>query len=331
MHVVVAMPRRASGPLDPHWYTLAFSQYIQDMLPADGYTVSSYFVTLKNIPRFLDDMLKMRSEHPDLCVLNVCDGAEWDGYPGISVVKAWEDHPVNGLIKMSGADSQFVLNSDDKTVMQSHLKRAGLPALPQVMVPYDSFEVQNFSTIIARSGLNDHWPLFCKLNIGAAATGISPASICHNLEELEKQLKNLHKQYPKTDLLVQPFLSGFEYTVLVVSDKVYAAVRRDYHNPSNLMAEDYLIDAKDNVADQITFHPAPKQVQQLALDAIKAIPGKHHYTRVDIRADGNGNIYVIDINDRPGLGNPSSVKCMLDFNHIPESQLVQDILATCVF
>lgn len=325
------MPRRVSGPLDSHWYTLAFSQYIQDMLPANHFTVSSYFVSLKNISLFLDDVLKMRSEHPDLCVLNVCDGAEWDGYPGISVVKAWENHPVNGLVKMSGADSEFILNSDDKTLMQSHLKRAGLQALTQAFVPYDSFEEQNFSSIISKSGLNHHWPLFCKLNIGAAATGISPASICQTHEELDKQLKKLHKQYPKTDLLIQPFLSGFEYTVLVVRDKVYAAVRRDYHNPSNLMAENYLINANDNVDDQITFHPAPKQVQQLALDAIKAIPGRHHYTRVDIRADAKGNFYVIDINDRPGLGNPSTVKCMLDFNHIPESQLVQDILKTCVF
>jgi len=324
-HVVVAMPFRPNMPLDPHWYTAEYVQYIANLLPSEKYTVSGYFVSLENISEFLNDMKILYEKEKDVCVFNVCDGGEWDGYPGVSVLVQWEKHPVNGLIPITGADAEFIWNSDDKTKMTAFLKENNLKTFPQILLNSKMIEKTDFDQLLEKDPLNQEWPLFCKLNVGAGALGIGPESICHNVEELAAQVQKVHKAFPNSDIIIQPYLPGPEYTVLVLKDRIYVAVRRDFHNPYNLMLEDYLTGI-NKPEDEITYLCTPQDVQNLALKAIQAIPGKHHYTRVDLRSDAKGNTYVLDINDRPGFGTPSTVKCMLDFHHLNEGQLLQDIL-----
>lgn len=327
-HLVVAMPFQPNLPLDPHWYTADYVDYIASLLPSERYSVSGYFVSLQNIPQFLDDMQALQAQKKNVRILNVCDGGEWDGYPCISVLTQWKEHPVSALIPMTGADAQFILNSDDKTTMQSYISQANLKALPQALVAAQTLDKINLSSLLEKQQLDQAWPLFCKLNIGAGALGISPASICQNIEELTAQLHKVQADFPKSDILIQPYLAGPEYTIFVLKERVYVAVQRDFHNPSNLMLEDYLTDVS-KADEEISYYPAPQHVQDLAIKAIQAIPGKHHYTRVDLRNDAKGNTYVLDINDRPGFGNPSTIKCMLDFHHLSEAQLLLDIVETC--
>lgn len=325
-HVVVAMPFKPGQPFDPNWYTPEYVDYIKNLLPADRYEVMGYFVSLQNIPTFLNDM-KTLNEKEKVVVFNVCDGGEWDGYPGISVITMWKKHPVNGLVAMSGSDDDFIYNSDNKNKMNGFLAKAGLPSLPQVLIAPQDIGKVDLTALLAKEHLDKSWPLFCKLNIGAGALGIGSISVCHTMAELSAQLENMHKNFPKSDIIVQPYLPGPEYTVLVVKDKVYVGVQRDFHNRYNVMEEDYLHNTA-TVGEEITFHAAPERVNQLAVKAVQAIPGKAHYTRVDMRDDGKGNTYVIDINDRPGFGEPSTVKCMLNFHHLSEAQLLLNIIET---
>lgn len=331
LHVVVALPYKPNMPLDPHWYTEDYITYIANLLPSEGYQVSGYFVSIESIPEFLDAMQKLHVEKKRLCVLNICDGGEdWDGYPGISLLKLWEKHPINGIIPKTGADSEFTLNSDDKIKMQSILRQAKLNALAETLIsPYKPLDKAHLVAQLRQDDLLHSWPLFCKLNIGAGGVAISDASICHSSDELLNQLLKMRAEFPKSNILVQPYLPGPEYTVLVVGDRVYAAVQRDFHNANNIQYEDYVTDIRP-IEEEITYLSAPKHVQELALKAIKAIPGKHHYTRVDLRSDSKGNVYVIDINDRPSFGSPSTVKNMLEFNNLKESDLLRDIIETSV-
>lgn len=326
VHVVVALPFRANMPYDPNWYTPEYVNYIAGLLPADRYDISGYFVSLLNIPQFLNDTKTLYEQKGNVCVLNICDGGEWDQYPGISVVKKWEEHPINKLVPISGADSEFIFNSDDKARMQSFIGHAKLKTLPQVLIRSQEFDEIDLVSLLAENQLDQAWPLFCKLNIGAGALGVD-ISFCRNLSELRSHLKEMHARYPQSDILIQPYLSGPEYTVLVLKDRVYAAVRRDFHNPYNMMLEDYLLKGSI-VANEITYYPASDQALEVAVKAIQAIPGKHHYTRVDMREDGRGNIYVIDINDRPGIGNPGTVNTMLDYLNLTVAQLVLDIVSS---
>lgn len=324
--LVVALPFRPGEPFDAvSWYTPAYVDYIASLLPVDRYEVSGYFVCFENIPQFLDDMEKLK-EKGDVIVLNICDGGEWDGYVGISLCRFWEEHPINGKIAKSGADYQFILNSDDKIIMQTFLKRANLKPLAQTLISrHQLLEEGPITEILAQAGLS--WPLFCKLNIGAGAVGIDDASICHTMDQLLVHLQKMQAEYANNDIIVQPYLPGPEYTVLVLGDRIYAAVRRDFHNTYNVMYEDYLTGSR-SIEEEITYLPAPEHVQKIAVEAIKAIPGRHHYTRVDLRDDVQGNTYVIDINERPGFGIPSTLNCMLDFHHLSTAQFVLDIVET---
>lgn len=329
-HLVVALPCRHNQPLDPHWYTPEYVDYIAGLLPADCYEVTGYFVSMENIPTFLDDMQALQAQKGNVCVLNICDGGEWDGHPGISVCRLWEKHGINGVIPKSGADAEFILNSDDKVKMQTFLKKANLKFLPQALVAKDQpIDKAKVAALIHQEGLSQSWPLFCKLNVGAGALSICDASICQTLDQAVALLHKLRTEYPISDIIIQPYLPGPEYTVLVLGDKVYAAVRRDFHNKYNIMYEDYMTGIR-KVEEEITYLPAPEHVQKIAVQAIQAIPGRQHYTRVDLRDDSLGNTYVIDINERPGLGAPSTVNCMLDFNHLNEAQLLLDIVESCV-
>lgn len=310
--LVVALPCRHNMPLDPHWYTPEYVDYIAKLLPKDQYHVTGYFVSMENIPTFLDDIQKLHEEKGNVCVLNICDGGEWDGYPCISVCRLWEQHAIHGIIPKSGADATFILNSDDKFKMQTFLPNA----LPQTLVSSEQpLDITSIRQQIAHASLDSSWPLFCKLNVGAAALSIGEHSICQTIDQLMEQLQWLRKNYPKSDILVQPYLPGPEYTVLILGDTVYAAIQRNFHNGYNIMYEDYLTGQRP-VDQEISYTAAPKRVQKIALEAIRAIPGKHHYTRVDMRDGSQGKTYVIDINDRPSFGDPSTVKDMLDFNHL---------------
>lgn len=328
MTVVVALPFQEGKPFDTvHWYGPDYIDYIRSLLPKEKYTVTGYFVSLQNIPKFLSDMDALYKQDSTLRILNICDGGEWDGYPGISVLTAWEKHPISKYVPLTGSNAEFIYHSDDKIRMNEHLQNAELQILPEAVIPAQDIATTELNAFVKKGKLENSWPLFVKLNIGAGACGIGPQSICHNLDELKAQLNRMHSEYPKSDLLVQPYLPGPEYTIFIVNDKVYMGIRRDFHNSVNLMLDDYMFGVRP-IEEEITFLPATKEAGELALKAVLAIPGKHHYTRVDVRGDSKGNLFVIDINDRPGFGNPSTIKSMLDFHHIPETQFLEDIISS---
>lgn len=329
IQVVLALPFRPDVPFDAeHWYTPDYIDYIAELLPKDRYNLTGYFVSLNTIPKFLDDMQALYAKHKNLRVLNFCDGGEWDGYPGISVVRLWEQHAISTLVPLSGADTQFIFNSDDKTTMNNFIRKANLKYMPQAVVKPEMIENTDYAKVVADSGLDKVWPLFCKLNIGWGALGITPSSICYNVDQLKAQMKKMSAEFPTSDILIQPYLVGPEYTVLVIKDKVYTAVRRDYQNPYNLMLDDYLFGRRP-VDEEILFFPATEEAKALAVKATQAIPGKYHYVRIDLRNDAFGNTYVLDINDRPGIGHPSTINYMLEYNKQSLSQLLIELINTC--
>lgn len=323
--VMVALPCRHGLPLDSHWYTESYVDYIRSLLPSKQYEVEGYFVSLKNIEGFIQSAKQLSHQKKKMIVLNMCDGGEWDNYPGISLLSAWEKDPISKKIPLTGGSFEFILNSDDKIIMNQWMKKGGLNWLPQIAVTPEMISSLSLKQLIEHAHLDKSWPLFVKLNVGAGALGINETSICHTQEALEKKIKEMHQAYPTSNLLIQPYLPGKEYTVLVIKDKVFMAVERIYHNKHNIMLDEYLTGLRPP-EEEITYAPVPKPIQDIALKAVHAIPGKHHYTRVDLRSDREGHIYVIDINDRPGFGEPSSINTMLKYHHLSDALFIQEIL-----
>lgn len=328
--VVVALPCRYGYPLDAaHWYTEEYIDYIKTLLPSEKYDVQGYFISQRNIPEFISDIKKLHTQKQNLKILNFCDGGEWDGYPCLSLLAAWEKDPISRQIPISGANYEFILNSDNKMVMNEWLKKGHLNFLPQTLITSEPINDATIDKLIKQAHLDKSWPLFCKLNVGAGALGIDTSSICTNKEELLKQLQKMRSSYLTSDILVQPYLSGKEYTVLIVNNRAFMAVERIYHNKYNIMLDEYLTGLHP-VEEEISYAPASEEVQNIAIRAVKAIPGKSHYTRVDLRSDHQGNIYVIDINDRPGFGDPSSINTMLSYHHLNAASLLIEIVNSSV-
>ena len=133
--IVVAMPYRPNLPLDPHWYTADYVDYIAGLLPMDRYQVTGYFVSLENIPQFLNDMEKLKAQNGEVCVLNFCDGGEWMDTRAFPYADC-------GKIILSTERSAspvqhppFILNSDDKIKIQTFLSQAGF------QIPSASFDI----------------------------------------------------------------------------------------------------------------------------------------------------------------------------------------------
>ena len=327
--VVVAMPHNPAVPFDPRWYTLEYYEYLKVLFPNDKYKTKEWFVSFNNIDLFLDDMQKLAKIDNEIVVLNLCDGGEWDGYPGITLMKKWEEHPVSKIVRMTGADTEFLWHSDHKARMQTHIHHAGLPTLPDLLLPHGRIssilENGKLDLLLVKEGLNEKWPLFIKLNIGAGALGVNALSVNHDLSSLKAKIVELHKNFPNSDLLIQPFLSGPEYTVLILHNTAIAAARREFNNPYQIVIGPQQLDLAGTEYGT-KFGPAPDDVKELALKAVRAMPGIHHYSRVDVRADESGNLFVIDINDRPGFGPSNTLNIMLEYLQMDEADFIQRVV-----
>src|SRR5689334_21506239 len=97
-----------------------------DVLRAIGYAdVRRIAVTLTNADAVVE---KIARATPNAVVLNLCDGTELDGYPGIGVTRAIERCGV----KYTGSDARFLDITTSKPCMKRVMIDAGVPTSPFV-------------------------------------------------------------------------------------------------------------------------------------------------------------------------------------------------------
>jgi len=71
-------------------------------------------ITLQNYTSIISDAIK-KASGSSLVFLNLCDGIETDGYPGISIV----DYLEAQKLAFTGAGSTFYINSTSKTLLKN--------------------------------------------------------------------------------------------------------------------------------------------------------------------------------------------------------------------
>ena len=121
---------------------------------------------------------------------------------------------------------------------------------------------------------------------------VSSQFICHTKEEVERQRQKIFKEYNQ-DIIIEDYLPGKEYTVACskIGSGLYSAPI-DINTPLKRMDKDEEF-----------------KVRTLATWTFIELELKHH-ARIDLRSDGKGNIYVIDVNLIPSLGpNDKWTKC----------------------
>jgi D-alanine-D-alanine ligase len=278
-------------------------------------------------------------------VLNLCDGDEINGTPGLSVIRALNK---NKLI-YTGSDAYFYEMTTSKIPMKI------------------AFDKHNVSTpkwaIVKEKGPQNAAEIFDKIGdlliVKPAVSGGSMGLTLKNVVDTEgsyfEAIDAIKKGYRgwKLDvdgIFVEQFIKGKEYTTFLVGSHldpdniiVYPPVERVFHAslPENeqFLSFDRLWETYDDetqMPDNGNLYeyaePETGVLQALKEMSIKAYVsvGGTGYGRLDIRMDNQTNaLFVLEVNAQSGISedeNYTSIGAILRFGKTTFTQLVIDII-----
>jgi D-alanine-D-alanine ligase len=165
------------------------------------------------------------------------------------------------------------------------------------------------------------YPVIVKPSREGSTIGINKAS--NRLELDEALLKALEYD---SDILVEEFVDGPEFTITVIDDVAYPAIglkpapdHKLYDYEAKYIADDteYLLPCGLNENDE-------NEIQMLALDAYRSL-GCSGWGRVDIMRDKAGTFWVLEVNTAPGMTSHSLVPMAAKYVGLDYASLVERI------
>lgn len=212
---------------------------------------------------------------PDFIVLALhgCPGED-----GI-VQKFLENHH----IPYQGSDAQVSALLMNKTQAKALFQNSNLPITQSAVITH------------ADSSCPLDFPVFIKPNSGGSTLG---GHIVHNEEEWNNAISDA-LIYDR-EILVEPLLTGQEYTVAMWNDTPIAAIQI---RPEDGGTYDYAAKYTSTDTDYSFLEETAPLTQELFKLSEKAIQvsGAKHMSRVDFMTDSNGKLYILEINTLPGM------------------------------
>lgn len=278
-------------------------------------------------------------------VVNLCDGDELNGVPGLSVIDALE----RAGLPYTGSDRAFYDITTSKIVMKQAFDAAGVPTPPWSIVQPRQRE---WRSAFRTPGC----PLIVKPAVSAGSLGIGIDSVVRTPQALARRVRALAEGYRGWDLasagiLAETYIAGPEYTTFIVGDHVdpahahvYPAVERVFNaalpDTERFLSFDRLWEFHEHeapVAGQGSlweYAPAPA-ARAAAIEAVSwaayCAVGGVGYGRVDLREDARtGALHVLEVNAQCGLSedeNYTSIGAILRFADVPFHALVGELLA----
>lgn len=302
-------------------------------------------ITLDNYTAILSNILQQATTAGEFPLfLNLCDGDEINGTPGISILK-WLH---NNQCIYTGADEYFYQVTTSKIPMKEAFEKAGVPTPPwKIIRSADA----NTEELFAQLGS----PLILKPAISGGSMGVGVKNVVNTPEEAKEQIRRMFEGYRGWNLaadgiIAEQFISGEEYTTLIAGSalpdsfcKVYDPVERIFHSSLREQEKFLSFDRLWEIYEEET--PMPEQedfyryalpaadllpaIRDVSLQAYHAVQGKG-YTRADIRRDkATGQLYVLEVNAQCGLSedeNYTSIGAILRVNQTPFAQLIAEII-----
>jgi D-alanine-D-alanine ligase-like ATP-grasp enzyme len=303
-------------------------------------------VSLKNTLQIVASLAKQSQlcKSGRLCVLNLCDGTESDGYPGISVVKALEQ----ANLCFTGAGADFFEITTSKIEMKKFFCSQGVATSPFTIIRSATLE-QDLETAATVVG----FPMILKLSELYSSIGISDKSVVSSIAEARERFWHMKENY-EGNIFVEKFLDGREFTALVcgsylnpddiyvytVPERVFAS---DLSGKERMLSFDryyagYGIDGLSGTANRIYEYACSpealqKSLKKLAKEAFIAVKGTG-YGRVDIRSssmsgDNPKDLFVLEVNSNCGMSfdRESSLGEILWISKIPACDFMNRILS----
>ncbi len=323
-------------------YTQSIAEY-QKVFSEVGCEWKWINVTLPDIEK----VIKGIKEHPTTktpIVINLCDGDELNGIPGISVIYTLEKY---GLI-YTGSDDYFYDITTSKIPMKEAFDAHRVPTPAwKVIAPEQTDGAAAFSQIGK--------VLIVKPAISAGSMGLSVKNVVSNETEFSSVIQSMLDGYRgwKLDtggIFVEEFVKGREFTTLVVGSSTdtetlhcYPAVERVFHSSlpekEQFLSFDRLWETYDNEAqlpDKGFLYnyrePDPalvRELERISLQAFQSVGGMG-YGRLDIRMDKDtGKFYVLEVNAQCGLSedeNYTSIGAILRFAKKSFTYLIIEII-----
>ena len=135
--------------------------------------------------------------------------------------------------------------------------------------------------------VGETYPLILKTLRGSKGIGVI---FIESRRQLDSIIQLLWKQDENTELLLQTYIkSDHDVRVLVLGDKVFAAMRRD------VLKGDFRSNA--SLGAKVKEYKLSEEEKKLCINAHKAVNGV--YTAVDFIKNGNDS-YVLEVNSSPG-------------------------------
>lgn len=327
-------------------YYYDFSQSIQEYTRVFGALNVEWKwqpVTLGNFKEIIQDILQSQQSKPAL-VLNLCDGDEINGAPGVSVIDELEA----AQLIYSGASRHFYTITTSKIPMKKVFDEAGISNALWCVIDGTPESLQGVCEKVGT-------PLIIKPAVSGGSMGVSVRNVVNNDDELKQRVLELIAGYRGWNLqgdglFVEQFITGPEYTTFITGSyddpnncRVYTPVERRFHTSlpekERFLSFDRLweiyedetpMPANENFYE---YAPAPvryqAEIQALSLEAYKALQGKG-YTRIDIRQDErSGKMYVLEANAQCGLSEDedyTSIGAILKASRVSFTEVVVEIL-----
>ena len=288
--------------------------------------------------------LSEKAKSTPIIIINLCDGDEINGAPGISVAKLL----VELNLIFTGSDEYFYDVTTSKIPMKS--------AFDSKNVPNANWEIidetcSNVHGIFNRLGN----PLIIKPAISGGSMGLTIKNVVNTEDQLQERIQELHKGYrgwqlTSGGLFVEQFIKGREFTTFIIGSSddsdsliVYEPIERVFHNSlpdeEKFLSFDRLWEtyeeesAMPNNEFVYVYSPVDEamslQLKKLSVDAYCAVKGQG-YGRIDFRLDQDTEtLYLLEVNAQCGLSedeNYTSIGAILKVSNKSFTTLIKEVL-----
>jgi len=300
-------------------------------------------VTMNNFSSIIDSIINKKSNRIPV-FLNLCDGDEVNGTPGISVLKKLE---ASNLI-YTGAEAYFYDITTSKVPMKKAFDKYKVPTAKWMMIQSAKDPVDDMFETVGRT-------VILKPSVSGGSRGVGVKNVVSSKPAMKKQLKKMFDGYRGWDLsidgiIAEEFIKGREFTTMITGSskypttcKVYEPVERVFH-PSLPEKEKFLsfdrlweiyedetpMPSNENFYEYRTVEKSlADQIKKISFDAYKSVKGTG-YTRVDIRMDDlTGKLYVLEVNAQCGLSEDedyTSIGAILKANNTSFKSMIIEVL-----
>jgi D-alanine-D-alanine ligase len=317
VHLLIPYMIKDGQAVSPDYDLDSFRAELSDWFKPLGLRHVWHSVT---IPTINDVILSLasRANETAIVVLNLCDGLESDGYPGMSMIDALGQ----AGLPYSGAGARFYEVTTSKLATKRMLRASGISTADFAIIKDPD---RDLAAAMKQIGS----PLFIKPDISAGSYGVGLDSVCYDLDAARAKVEKLRadEYFLSSDILAESFIDGREFTVLVIEDPTQPLGLFALHPGERVFNQSLPTDQRLLAHDRYWglpeenrpipigepyywYQPAPEylkaELEQLARRAVRAIDG-NGYARVDIRqSEKQGTLYVLEVNAQCGLSTDSS-------------------------